>query len=144
MQDESLVETWRRSVLEIKSFGKWITLWDGQTYYPDAVPEEVRGQDLYVVTAYNPGSTPLSDRQNRERDERLFAHISSLNSAGSFVSVGRSLSGSHTEYGYAIYGISKSDADNLATEFGQIGYYRLTSRDMEIFALGDSGEFSKV
>ncbi len=144
MQDQALLETWRKSVLEIQRFCKWVVLWDGASYHPERIPDEVGRGDLYIVTAYNPESKPLSDQENRDRDRRLFAQISSIGSAGSFVSVGRSLSGSHTEYGYAIYKVAKNDVDRLAREFGQIGYYRLTAKAMEIFALTDDGQFERV
>lgn len=121
-----------------------MTLWDGYLYHPEALPKEVEGQSLYIVTAYNPGSVPLSDAENRIRDKRLFTRVSSLGSTGIYVSVGRSLSGSHAEYGYAIYGVSKTMVDDLAREFGQIGYYRLTGSAMEVFALNGAGEFEQV
>lgn len=121
-----------------------MTLWDGYLYYPAALPKEVEGQSLYIVTAYNPGSVPLPGEENEVRDKRLLARISSLGAAGLYVSVGRSLSGSHTEYGYAIYGVSKTAVDDLAREFGQIGYYRFTPSSMEIFALNRAGEFEQI
>ncbi|NNN19180.1 MAG: DUF3293 domain-containing protein [Acidimicrobiaceae bacterium] len=142
--DEGLMETWKRSVLEIQRFCNWSTLWNGERYFSDAVPKEVGGQDLYIVTAYNPGSDPLPEMENKSRDKQLFSRISSLGSAGSFVSVGRSLSGSHEEFGYAIYAVSKNEVDQLAKEFGQIGYYRFTPSSMEIYALDEYGEFSRV
>ncbi len=142
--DEDLLETWKRSTIEIQRQCNWVTLWDGYLYHPEALPKEVEGQSLYIVTAYNPGSVPLSDAENRIRDKRLFTRVSSLGSTGIYVSVGRSLSGSHAEYGYAIYGVSKTMVDDLAREFGQIGYYRLTGSAMEVFALNGAGEFEQV
>ncbi|TAN30448.1 MAG: DUF3293 domain-containing protein [Actinomycetota bacterium] len=139
-----LLETWKRSVLEIQHICRWITLWDGERYFPEAVPQEVEGQDLYIITAYNPGSEAISDEENDSRDRRLFARICALDSAGMFVSVGSSISGSHKEFGYAIYRVSKHDVDQLAREFGQIGYYKLTSTAMEVFALDQGGNYVKV
>ncbi len=142
--DADLLETWKSSVLEIQHICRWITLWDGARYFPEAVPKEVEGQDLYMITAYNPGSEAISDEENKERDKRLFVGISKLASASMFVSVGRSLSGSHKEFGYAVYGVSKQDVDQLAKEFGQIGYYRFTASAMEVYALDQGGQFVKV
>ncbi len=142
--DEDLLKTWKMSILEIQRLCKWVTLWDGERYYSNAIPDEVSGESLFIITAYNPGSEPLSDQENAARDKELFSRISRLGSAGFFMSVGRSLSGSHTEYGYAIYRVSKDEVDQLAKEFGQIGYYRLTPKSMEIFALNDEGEFEQI
>ena len=138
------MKTWKRSIIEIQRQCNWVTIWDGYLYHPDALPKEVDGESLYVVTAYNPGSVPLSEEENRIRDKRLFERVSGLGSVGIYVSVGRSLSGSHAEYGYAIYRVSKMTVDDLAREFGQIGYYRLTSSSMEIFALNGDGEFERI
>jgi len=142
--DENLLETWKRSVIEIQQQCNWVILWDGYLYYPGAIPREVEGRALYIVTAYNPGSVLLTVDENEIRDKRLFARISSLGSAGIYVSVGRSLSGSHTEFGYAVHGVSKGEVDDLANEFGQIGYYRLTQSSMEIFAVDGAGEFKQM
>ena len=142
--DEDLLETWKRSKIEIQRQCNWVTIWDGYLYRPEALPKELDGQPLYVVTAYNPGSVPLSEEENRIRDKRLLERVSSIGSAGIYVSVGRSLSGSHAEFGYAIYRVSKTMVDDLAREFGQIGYYRLTPCSMEIFALNGDGEFEKI
>lgn len=141
---QNLLDTWKRSELQIQVSCKWLTLWDGERLYLDALPKEVEGRDIYILTAYNPGSEPLPDAENKKRDKELFQRLSSLGPLGLFTSVGRSLSGSHEEFGYAVFRVSKSDIDRLALEFGQIGYYRFSSGALQIFVLDENGEFVPI
>lgn len=137
---EDLVQTWKESVICLLDAGEWRVIWDGETYSPGSITSAAKFP-LYVITAYNPGSEPASDLENRLKDEELREAIGSIGGIQSFVSVGSSLSGSHCEFGYAVAGVTALQVDELARRFGQIGYYRFTESSMEIFAVDEDGKF---
>lgn len=139
--NDDLLDVWRASEIQICTGETWVTLWDGYKFHPDSFPAEATGQYLYVLTAYNPGSEPLGDAENRLRNRQLHDRLKELGVVTKYVSVGRSLSGSHEEFGFALYGLDQSIVENLALEFGQIGFYRFSEHQMEIFAIGESGKF---
>ena len=71
------------------------------------------------ITAWNPGSTHLSDEQNDDRQAQLLAEIElvRLNYL-----VGYGEREDWREYSYLILGIDQSDATELAKKFSQNAY----------------------
>ena len=70
------------------------------------------------MTAYNPQSGPLSDKENRQRNERLEQHLLSKNYEYG-PSLGKSLDGSWEEAGFSVFDLSLDDALALGSQFGQ-------------------------
>lgn len=139
--NDALLTVWRQSIIQIRGNDDWITAWDGISYYREVLPKVLQDNEFYVITAYNPGGEPLEDQENLRRHEELRRRLDDIGDAHSFESVGKSLSGSHVEYGYAVFRVEKVLIDQLANEFGQIGYYRFTFEAMEVFAKGEDGTF---
>ena len=142
--DKELIDTWKASVIEIKVDSLWKVIWDGVNCVTRNYPDFVLGNELYVLTAYNPGSMIRDEEINIQANQELLQRITQVNGAQWLESVGRSLSGSHCEYGFAIFGVDKGEIDNLAIEFGQIGYYRFLGTAMEIFAKNSEDEFDLI
>lgn len=143
MISPEILDTWRDSIIEIKVKSDWKVIWDGKNVNLDSIAESVANWDLYVLTAYNPGSVNLSDKENRHRNTALNSKIDGL-SIKYYESVGRSLSGSHCEFGFAIYGVDRVLIDRLANEFGQIGYYKFSVDSMTIYAVTSKGIFVAI
>lgn len=135
-----LIEIWKQSIIEIKLGDSWATLWDGAIFYANNLPPDLNGE-LYVITAFNPGSEPRSDQENLDADLRLRRRLEGIPYAKWLESVGRSLSGSHSEYGCAVYGIDKEVADKLSADFGQIGYYSFSNSGMAIYVKNQENGF---
>ena len=86
--------------------------------------KQATGADLFggraftLVTAQNPQSTPLSDEENRGRNERLEQHL--LKQGYDFgPSLGKSTDGNWEEAGFTIFDLSLEDALVLGSQFGQ-------------------------
>ena len=76
------------------------------------------GRAFTLITAQNPQSTPLSEEENRERNERLEKYLLAKNySYGP--SLGKSTDGSWEEAGFAVFDLSLEDALALGSQFGQ-------------------------
>ena len=76
------------------------------------------GRAFTLVTAQNPQSTPLSDEENRERNERLEQHL--LEKGYDYgPSLGKSTDGSWEEEGFTVFDLSLGDALELGQQFGQ-------------------------
>ena len=76
------------------------------------------GRAFTLVTAQNPQSTPLSDKENRERNERL-EHYLLKQSYTYGPSLGKSTDGSWEEAGFTVFDLSLGDALQLGRQFGQ-------------------------
>lgn len=76
------------------------------------------GRAFTLVTAQNPQSTPLSEEENRERNERLEHHL--LEKDYSYgPSLGKSTDGAWEEAGFTVFDLSLEDALALGSQFGQ-------------------------
>lgn len=139
-----LIETWKKSIIEIKVSDRWVTIWNGANFYVNNLPPDLNEKLMYVITAYNPGSEQRSEQENLDADRQLRARLEGIPFANWVESVGRSLSGSHTEYGCAVYGIDKEVADNLSEEFGQIGYYCFSNSGMSIYVKNKEDGFIPI
>lgn len=142
--NKDLLDTWKASVIEIKVDSLWKVIWDGLNCVTENLPDFVSDKELYVLTAYNPGSIIRDEQINVRANQELLQRINQVDNAGWFESMGSSLSGSHCEYGFAIHGAEKYVIDNLASEFGQIGYYRFLGASMAIFAKNSEDEFDLI
>ena len=76
------------------------------------------GRAFTLITAQNPQSTPLSDAENRERNERLEHHLLAKNYHHG-PSLGKSTDGSWEEAGFTVFDLSLEDALALGSQFGQ-------------------------
>ncbi len=139
-----LIEIWKKSIIEIKLPSRWAPIWDGANLYANNLPPDLNGKMMYVITAYNPGSEVRTDQENLDADRQLRTRVEKIPFANWLESVGRSLSGSHAEYGYAVYGIDKEVADKLSEEFGQIGYYGFSKSGMAIYVKDQEDGFIPV
>lgn len=142
--DKDLLDTWKESMIEIKVDSRWAVIWDGQRCVNSDLSVFQSANVLYVVTAYNPGSVIRSEQANVKANQEMLERLKMLDGAQWVESVGRSLSGSHCEYGYAIYGVDKLEVDALALEFGQIGYYLFADGTLAIYAKNANDEFKLV
>lgn len=143
MVSQELLSEWSNSIIEIKVNNDWRVIWDGENVNIHLFPDSVRHSDLFILTAYNPGSVKLSDQENQIRNTTLKAKFDSISIKG-YESVGRSKSGGHCEFGYAVYGVGRDLINKLAIEFGQIGYYRFSMGNMIIYAVTDQGVFVAI
>ena len=76
------------------------------------------GRAFTLVTAQNPQSTPLSDEENRERNERLERWL--LAKGYDYgPSLGKSTDGSWEEEGFTVFDLLLEDALRLGRQFGQ-------------------------
>lgn len=79
---------------------------------------EFRGLDTYAyLTACNPGSKPLSDQENAERQGELLAR---LKGRPLVQGVAVADDGSWSEESVLVLGITREDAVALGKEFGQV------------------------
>ncbi len=76
------------------------------------------GRAFTLVTAQNPQSTPLSEEENRERNERLEQHLLAKNYDYG-PSLGKSTDGSWEEAGFTVFDLTLEDALALGSQFGQ-------------------------
>ena len=76
------------------------------------------GRAFTLVTAQNPQSTPLSDEENRERNEGLEQYLLKKN-YNYGPSLGKSTDGSWEEEGFTVFDLSLGDALELGEQFGQ-------------------------
>ena len=71
------------------------------------------------ITAWNPGSKPLSDDENNDRQMALLDEIEKLRLN---YLVGYGEREDWREYSYFIMGIERATANELASQFGQLAY----------------------
>ena len=76
------------------------------------------GRAFTLVTAQNPQSIPLSEEENRERNEGLEQHLLASNYDYG-PSLGKSTDGSWEEAGFTVFDLSLGDALELGQQFGQ-------------------------
>ena len=75
------------------------------------------------ITASNPGSVVCSDEENQQRNHALRVRIDELGVSAVYAGQGRGTDGQWPpEQSFLILGISRSYADLLAAEFGQVAY----------------------
>ncbi|XOV90261.1 MAG: DUF3293 domain-containing protein [Pseudomonadota bacterium] len=73
------------------------------------------------ITAWNPGSKPLSLDENYDRQANLLADIETMR-LNYFVGRGEDISGKWSEDSYLLLGINQDQADGLAIKYGQSAY----------------------
>jgi hypothetical protein len=76
------------------------------------------GRSFAVVTAHNPGSRPLSERENARRHRRL-ERLLRARGHDLAASVNRSPDGGWREEGFVVYGIALEEALDIGRRFGQ-------------------------
>jgi len=74
------------------------------------------GAEIFVITAWNPHSQPLHDKENRLREEAL---ESELRRFELWPAVGLDPNSEHREEGVAVFGLSEIDAINLGARYDQ-------------------------
>ncbi|MCU0274409.1 MAG: DUF3293 domain-containing protein [Acidimicrobiales bacterium] len=94
-------------------------------------PLPLPSEPLYVITAENPGSMPLAEAENAERNAELEA---ALRVRGWTVwrAHGEAADGSWAETGYAVAGASRDAVVALGGRFGQRAVFELDDADQRI------------
>lgn len=90
---------------------------------------------IHIITACNPFEKKLSEEENKLRNKTLLKRLKTLQVNIKPV-IGRSPSGDWQEPSFAIYGLSRKEACELAVEFEQRGIFELTTK--ELFAIKNS------
>ena len=109
---QSLDRAYREAVYEVDlAAGRW------RFRIGDTIPP-VRGRPFALLTACNPGLSRPGEEENRRANQRLQQRLASL--AVDYVAArGMSADGRHAEPSFAVFGIDREHALELAREFGQ-------------------------
>ncbi|MFN8619065.1 MAG: DUF3293 domain-containing protein [Dehalococcoidia bacterium] len=109
---QSLDRAYREAVYEID-----LTSGRRRFRIGDAIPP-VRGRTFALLTAYNPGRVRPGEEENRRANERLERRLVAL--GVEYVEArGMSADGHHVEPSFALFGLDREHAVELAREFGQ-------------------------
>jgi hypothetical protein len=84
---------------------------------------------VHVVTAANPGSTPLSAEDNERRNRRLEADVALLG-VRSWPALGVAEAGDWSEPGLAVDGLGREGAVTLGERYGQQAVFELTPHEV--------------
>lgn len=85
----------------------------------------LRGVQIHVITASNPGDERPSSEINEVRNEQLRADISALG-FDAFVALGSDPNSSHSEKSWAVVGLTDNAAVELGKKYGQVAVFRIT------------------
>ncbi len=94
---------------------------------------------IHVITACNPHESRLSDQENSDRNQQLFKQLYSLKVDFQYV-IGTSADLNWQEDSFAVSGLSRHQACELARSYHQRGVFELT--DNEFLAIDT--QFIKV
>lgn len=78
---------------------------------------------VFVVTAYNPGSTALDADENHSRDQALGEELD-RRAIMHMRSCSKAPSGAWREKGYALIGVSADEVIELAQSYGQLAIFK--------------------
>jgi hypothetical protein len=109
---EALDRAYREAVYEVDlAAGRW------RFRIGDTIPP-IRGRAFALLTAYNPGIIRPGEEENRPANERLERRLVAL--CVEYVEArGMSADGHHVEPSFALFGVDREHAVELAREFGQ-------------------------
>lgn len=101
-----------------------VTVWAG----PNAglLPLET---PIHIITACNPLSEKLSDKENHHRNQLLLKQLQNLNLEIKTV-IGCSPKKDWQEPSFAVSGLSRSEACHLARVFNQLGIFELSLNEL--------------
>ena len=99
-------------------------IWSGP--HADALPLET---PIHVITAHNPFEQLLSKDENKRRNESLEAELSQLHVDIKTV-IGKSPSGDWQEESFAVHGLTRRQACNIARHFNQRGIYEILEDEL--------------
>lgn len=99
-------------------------IWAG----PNAGPLSL-ATPIHVITACNSFEQKMSAEENRQRNNLLLKQLKTLQVKIKPV-IGRSPGGDWQEPSFAIYGLSRKEACELASEFEQRGIFELTNEEV--------------
>jgi hypothetical protein len=129
---EGLLDLWMRTDLFVRACGRTVDL-DGVAVNEWPQPLRPLRSPLTLVTGWNPGGREASGRANRAANRALRA---SLERRGRIwrPALGRARDGSWAEPGFAIGGLSESEAADLGLAWGQLAVYVVTQREVIVLA----------
>jgi len=91
---------------------------------------------IHVVTACNPFKQKLSDKINTQRNKKLLNQLEILDIKIKPV-IGCSPNGDWQEPSFAIYGLNRKQACELATKFEQRGIFEITDHELLVIELSN-------
>jgi len=107
------------AIVTVEINGTWMTA-------PEAVATV--GQDLHVITAWNPGPRRLSLDENQQRNMALRARLEPIASP-LYRALGSDPASTYAEESWAVGGLSDAAAVGVARDFDQVAIFRLTSSE---------------
>ena len=84
-----------------------------------------RGEQIHVITAWNPGDERPVNEINEERNEQLRADISAMG-LKALEALGSDPNSSHAEKSWAVVGMTDAAAIELGKKYGQVAIFRIT------------------
>ena len=105
--------------------------WTGQ----DAIPLPW-APPIHVITAYNPFEQVLSDGENQKRNSALEEILNTRNLQYESV-IGKSTTGSWQEISFAIHGLSREQACELASQFEQRAIFEIDNDALYVISAKD-------
>ena len=102
----------------------------------------IRGINIHVVTAWNPGDERPSPEVNELNNERLHADIRALG-LDVFEALGSDPNSSHAEKSWAVTGMSDAVAIGLGKKYGQVAVFRITPGVQSVLGCFSDWEVSR-
>ena len=127
---------WAQALIDCEVDGHWQRLRG-----PAAEPLPSRGP-IFVVTAYNPRGEERELDLNEIAEQELELELEHAG-ASYWPAVGHSDDGTWVEPGVAVAGLTRAEACGLGHEYGQIGVFELTDREVRVVACRD-GEVKRT
>jgi hypothetical protein len=91
---------------------------------------------LTVVTAWNPDSVRLGAAANEDRNRKLIEEFDRTGVPW-WPAIGRDLDGDHHEDGFAVSGLTETEARDLGRRHGQAAVFRWTPTTWEVVSCTD-------
>ena len=88
---------------------------------------------IHVITACNPLSKKLSDKENQQRNQLLLDQLRTLNLKIKPV-IGCSPGKNWQEPSFAVFGLSRREACKIANEFNQRGIFEIVGNELKVIA----------
>ena len=91
-------------------------------------------EPVHVLTAWDPGTELLGERENREREAALEAELEQLGPAGWWPAVGVDPVSGHREEGVAVRGLAEDDVRGMGARYDQDAIFSWTPSQWAIVA----------
>ncbi len=101
------------------------------------------GNDVFIITAYNPKSEQLNDEENKKRNLGLIQDLMLIDPVQQLPTYGHDVEKNWTEHGFLIAGVSQREIVEIAKKYEQNAIYKLTPDEREVIpVLLDESNYS--